>query len=467
MIFQQFLNEESGCLSYLIGCGQAGAAVLVDPGRDRVPEYLRVARKKGLRLTHVVETHTHADHISGGRDLAQMTGAAIFFHRSAQVVFDHGVVEDGQEIPIGTVTLRVLHTPGHTPDSISLLVTDRSRGDAPWFVLTGDTLFIGSVGRPDLGGASAAEDIWESLQRVLLPLDDAVEVYPAHGSGSMCGRAMSAKSGSTIGFERRFNPALQFRDKAAFVETLMTGIPPKPPSFDRIVGKNRGLLPLQSAKPRPYTTREAEEAIRAGACVLDLRDPATYGEAHIPGAINVWIDSPQFGERVSAFLPPNAEILILADAPSDLEQAVQALARVGIDDIAGFLQWGMIEWRGESLETETVPQLTVWDLPEKMAAIPDLAVIDVREPFEWFDGHVEGAMHLPMFEALQRAGELPADRPKAVLCAGGLRSSTVISALKRRGVSGWFNVTGGMTAWIKAGYPVSRSGASGTDTTAT
>jgi rhodanese-related sulfurtransferase len=323
------------------------------------------------------------------------------------------------------------------------------------------------VGRPDLGGARAAEDIWESLQRVLLPLDDLVEVYPAHGSGSMCGRAMSAKSGSTIGFERRFNPALQFRDRAAFVEALMTGIPPKPSSFDRIVGKNRGLLPLQSAKPRPYTTREAEEAIRAGACVLDLRDPAAYGEAHIPGALNVWIDSPQFGERVGAFVPADAPLLLLAEAPSDLEQAVQALARVGLDDVAGFLQWGMIEWRGEGLPTETVPQITVWDLAEKMAELPGLAVIDVREPFEWFDGHIDGATHVPMFEALGRAAELPADRPKAVLCAGGLRSSTVISALKRQGLSGWFNVTGGMTAWLKAGYPVSRSGASRADTAAT
>lgn len=463
MIFQQFLNEESGCLSYLIGCGQAGAAVLVDPGRDRVPEYLRVVRKKTLKITHAVETHTHADHISGARDLAQMTGAAILLHRSARVAFDHTAVADGDEIRVGTVTLKVLHTPGHTPDSLALLVTDRSRGDAPWFVLTGDTLFIGSVGRPDLGGAHAAEDIWESLQRVLLPLDDLVEVYPAHGSGSMCGRAMSAKSGSTIGFERRFNPALQFRDRAAFVEALMTGIPPKPPSFDRIVGKNRGLLPLQSAKPRPYTTREAEEAIRAGACVLDLRAPGTYGEAHIPGAINVWIDSPQFGERASAFLPPDAEILILADAPSDLEQAVQALSRVGIDGIAGFLQWGMIEWRGEGLATDSVPQITVWDLAERMAAVPELAVIDVREPFEWFDGHIDGAAHVPMFEALQRVAELPADRPKAVLCAGGLRSSTVISALKRQGIAGWINVTGGMTAWVKAGYPVSRGGVSGAD----
>src|SRR5262252_6191372 len=284
MIFQQILNEESGCLSYLIGCGEAGKALVVDPGRDRVPEYLRLAAKKGLTISHILETHTHADHISGNRDLAEAVRAPILVHRSAGVAFDHQDVSDGDEIRIGNVRFKIAQTPGHTPDSICVMVSDLSRGEAPWFVLTGDILFVGSVGRPDLGGERAAEDIWESLRRVLLPLDDAVEVYPAHGAGSACGRAMSAKSGSTIGFERRFNQALQFDSRARFVSFLMDGIPPKPPSFETIVAKNRGLLPLQSAKPRPFTAREAWEAVRNGACVLDLRDPGTHGEAHVPGA---------------------------------------------------------------------------------------------------------------------------------------------------------------------------------------
>src|SRR5437762_1887095 len=357
MIFQQILNEESGCLSYLIGCGQAGRAVIVDPGRDRVPEYLRLARKKGLTISHIVETHTHADHISGNRDLAEATRAPILVHRAAGVAFAHEAVSDGDEIRIGNVRLTVAHTPGHTPDSICLLVTDLSRGEAPWFVLTGDTLFVGAVGRPDLGGARAAEDAWESLQRVLLPLDDSVEVYPAHGAGSACGRAMSAKSGSTIGFERRFNPALQLRDRAAFVDFLMRDLPPKPPSFEKIVGKH----------------------------------------------------------------------------------------------------WGMIEWRSEGCPVESVPQISVHELLEWLEQGRDLAVIDVREPFEWLEGHIEGALHLPMLEAVARHAEVPADRPKAVLCAGGLRSSTTISALKRLGIQGWYNVTGGMGAWTKSGYPVARS----------
>ncbi|PYM32182.1 MAG: MBL fold metallo-hydrolase [Candidatus Rokuibacteriota bacterium] len=457
MIFQQILNEESGCLSYLIGCGQAGRAVIVDPGRDRVPEYLRLARKKGLTISHIVETHTHADHISGNRDLAEATRAPILVHRAAGVAFAHEAVSDGDEIRIGNVRLTVAHTPGHTPDSICLLVTDLSRGEAPWFVLTGDTLFVGSVGRPDLGGARAAEDTWESLQRVLLPLDDSVEVYPAHGAGSACGRAMSAKSGSTIGFERRFNPALQLRDRAAFVDFLMRDLPPKPPSFEKIVGKNRGLIPLVSAKPRPYSAREAWEAVRRGEIIVDLRDPGAYGETHIPGALNVWIESPQFAERVAGMIPAGVALLLLAQGPSDLERAVTALARVGVDDVMGFLHWGMIEWRSEGCPVESVPQISVHELLEWLEQGRDLAVIDVREPFEWLEGHIDGALHLPMLEAVARHAEVPADRPKAVLCAGGLRSSTTISALKRLGIQGWYNVTGGMGAWTKSGYPVARS----------
>src|SRR5437667_413645 len=350
MIFHQLINEDSGCLSYLIGCGEAGEAAVVDPGRDRVDEYVRLARKKGLRITRIFAPQPHADHTSGNRDLAAVTKASIVLHRSTKAVFEHAAVQAGAGIGFGNAAPKALHTPGHTPDSLCLLVTDASRAREPWFVLTGDTLFIGDVGRPDLGGAAAAGQLWESLHASLLRLDDTVEIYPAHGGGSLCGRAMSSKTASTIGFERRFNPALRARSKAEFVDLLMAGLPPKPPSFQTIVGKNLGTLPLELPKPRPYTAREAWEAVSAGgACVLDVRDPA-----------------------------------------------------------------------------------------------------------EWRDGHIEGALHLPMLEAITRIAEIPAERPKAVLCAGGLRSSTVISALKRHGIERWFNVAGGMTAWLKAGSAVTR-----------
>jgi glyoxylase-like metal-dependent hydrolase (beta-lactamase superfamily II)/rhodanese-related sulfurtransferase len=455
MIFQQLQNEESGCLSYLIGCGRAGEAIVIDPGRDRVDDYLRVARRKGLRITRIVETHTHADHISGHRDLAALTRAPILLHRASSAVFDHETLQDGDELRIGDVRLRVLHTPGHTPDSICLLVTDGERGAEPWFVLTGDTLFVGDVGRPDLGGERAAGDLWESLQAALLPLPDSVEVYPAHGAGSLCGRAMSSKSASTIGFERRFNPALRAGSKAEFVDLVMQGLPPKPPSFATIVGKNQGVIPLVAAKPRPYTARETWEAVQRGACVLDLRDPGTYGEGHVPGALNVWIESPQFADRVSWFVPAGAPLILLAQGPSDLERALGGLTRVGVD-AAGFLPRGMVEWTSESLPIETLPQVTVYTLAEWLEEGRDVVVIDVREPAEWREGHIDGALHLPMLEAARRLDEIPRERAKAVLCAGGLRSSTVISALKRQGIAHWYNVTGGMTAWLKAGHPAAR-----------
>ena len=456
MIFQQLLNEESGCLSYLIGCAEAGRAVVVDPGRDRVHDYLRIARRKGLTITDVIETHTHADHISGNRDLLAATKAVIHVHRAAGVAFPHEALVDGAALRLGNVELKVAHAPGHTPDSVCLLVTDHARGAEPWFVLTGDTLFVGSVGRPDLGGVSAAADLWDTLQHVLRPLPDGVEVYPAHGAGSSCGRAMSAKAVSTIGFERRFNPGFRFDDKARFVDFIMEGIPPKPAAFETIVAKNRGLLPLTAAKPRPMSAREAWEAARGGATIVDLRDPGTHGEAHPAGALNVWVDGPQFAERVAGFLAPGTRVVLLAQAPSDVDRAVQALSRVGVDDVIGHLQWGMIDWRDAGLPVESVPQITAYDL-HTMLESGDVVVVDVREPFEWLDGHVPGALHVPMFEAVARAAELPADRPKAVVCAGGVRSSATISALKHRVPGPWLNVTGGMAAWLKAGYGVTKA----------
>jgi len=460
MIFQQLLNEETGCLSYLVGCGRAGEAVVVDPGRDRVDEYLAQARKKGLAVTHIVETHVHADHVSGNQALSGKCGARIHIHPAAEAAFAHDAIEDGEELRIGTISLKVLHTPGHTPDSISLLVTDLGRGGDPWFVLTGDTLFIGDVGRPDFGGERAAARLYESLTRRLLVLPDSVEVYPAHGAGSSCGRAMSSKTASTIGFERRFNPALQVADADTFVRHLMTGLPPKPPNFERIIARNRAQALPPAGDVTPLSAARARAAIAKGAWVLDVRSAEDYGAGHIPGAINVWIESPQFSSRAGWFLPADTPVVLVAGGPSDLARAAQGLARIGLDELAGYLLWGMTDWRSQGLPVAGVAQITVHDLATMRDEHPDLVVVDVREPFEWDEGHIEGAVHLPMGEAVRRVAELPADRAKAVLCAGGLRSSTVISALSRQGMGGWYNVSGGMTAWLKAGYPaVSTSGA--------
>jgi len=457
MIFQQILNEETGCLSYVIGCGQAGQAAVVDPGRDRVDDYITLARRKGLAITDIVETHVHADHVSGNQALAGKCGARIRIHPSAEAAYPHVPIGDGDTLSIGTVSFRILHTPGHTPDSISVLVTDLSRGDEPWFVLTGDTLFIGDVGRPDFGGEMAAATLYRSLTERLLILPDSVEVYPAHGAGSTCGRAMSSKTASTIGFERRFNPALQAAGVEAFVTRLMTGLPPKPPNFERIITKNRSRTLPSAGEPKPLSAAQARDLLDKGGCVLDVRSPEEYGEGHVPGALNVWIESPQFSTRAGAFLPAEAPVVLVASSPTDLARAAQGLGRVGLDEIAGYLQWGMTDWRSQGLPVARVPQVTVHELATMREERPDLVVVDVREPFEWDEGHIEGAVHIPMGEAARRMGELPRERSKAVLCAGGLRSSTVISALSREGVIDWYNVIGGMTAWVKAGYPTVRS----------
>jgi hydroxyacylglutathione hydrolase len=458
MIFQQMVNEDAGCISYLIGCGQAGEALVVDPGRDRVDDYSAWARRKGLTLTHIVETHIHADHLSGNQALAAKTGARIHVHPAAEAAYAHAPIAHGEVITIGTVRIQVIHTPGHTPDSICLLVTDLSRGEDPWFVLTGDTLFVGDVGRPDFGGERAAATLYESLNSRVLTLPDSVEVYPAHGAGSSCGRAMSSKPGSTIGFERRFNPALQARTADDFVRALMMGLPPKPPGFDRIIAKNRAQALPSSGDPEPLTVAQVREAMAKGVVVLDARSPAEYGEGHIPGSINVWIESNPFAARVAMFAPFDSRFVLVATGPSDLTRAVHGLSRAGMDDIAGYLQRGMTDWRSEGLPEGRVQQITVHDLATMREEQPGLVVLDVREPSEWDDGHIAGAINIPMGQALERMREIPADRPKAVLCAGGLRSSSVISGLLRAGMTGWYNVAGGMREWTKAGYSTVKPG---------
>lgn len=452
VIFQQILNEESGCLSYLIGCAQAGQAAIVDPARDRVDDYVAMARRKGLTVSDIIETHVHADHVSGNQALAAKTGARIHIHPAANAAFPHDPVEHGRELRIGNVALQVLHVPGHTPDSIAVLVTDLSRGTEPWFVLTGDTLFVGDVGRPDFGGEQAAANLYTSLTERLLRLPDSVEVYPAHGAGSSCGRAMSSKTATTIGFERRFNAALQAPDAEEFVRRLMTGLPPKPPNFDRIIARNRAQALPQNGEPRPLSATQVRELLDKGACALDVRSPEEYGLAHVPGALNVWIESPQFANRAGLFVPPEAPVVLVVASPTDLTRAMQGLGRIGLDAIAGHLQWGMTEWKSQGLPVGRVPQISVHDLATMKEERPDLLVVDVRELLEWDEGHIEGALHLPMGEALTRQDLVPAGRPKAVVCAGGLRSSTVISVLSRAGFTDFYNVIGGMTAWQKGGY---------------
>jgi hydroxyacylglutathione hydrolase len=269
---------------------------------------------------------------------------------------------------------------------------------------------------------------------------------------------MSSKTASTVGFERRFNLALRAATEEEFVRALMTGLPPKPPNFDRIIARNRARALPPVGEPRALSAAQAREAIDKGAVVLDIRTAAEWGEAHIPGALNVWVESPQFANRVGLFVPGDRPILLVSGGPTDLLHAIQALGRVGLDDVTGYLQWGMGDWKAQGQPVAQVPQISVHDLATMKDEQGDLVILDVREPFEWDEGHVDGARHLPMGEALRRRSEVPAGRPVAVLCAGGLRSSLTISALAREGLTGpWYNVAGGMAAWTRAGYPSTKA----------
>ena len=465
MIFQQILNEETGCLSYLIGCGRAGEAVVVDPGRDRVDDYLALARKKGLAVTHIVETHVHADHVSGNQASGrQDRGADSHPSRRRTPRSPTRRSRTATRCASDRLRLKVLHTPGHTPDSICLLVTDASRGDEPWFALTGDTLFVGDVGRPDFGGERAAARLYQSLTGRLLVLPDSVEVYPAHGAGLELRPGHVEQDGLYDRLRAPVQPGAPRRD----VDEL------RPAAHDGPAAEAAELRAHHREEPGagPADRRRSATRSRRRRCGRrwtrapwrsTCASPEEFGAGHSPGAINVWIESPQFAARAGLFLPADTPMVLVAGGPTDLVRAAQGLGRIGVDDIAGYLQFGMTDWRSHGLPVATVPQITVHDLATMREERPDLVVVDVREPFEWDEGHIEGAVHLPMGEAVRRMAELPAERPKAVVCAGGFRSSTVISALSREGMTGWHNVSGGMTAWLKAGYasprPAGREGA--------
>ncbi len=454
MYLRQFVRDESGCASYLVGSTQAGACAVIDP-QWAVEPYLEAAAAKGLRITHVLETHLHADHVSGGRRVAEQTGAEIAIHESAGVVYPHRALQDGDTIRLGEIELKVLHTPGHRPDNVAFLVTDHDRATEPCAVLTGDTLFVGGVGRPDLGGEARhyADTLYESLFGKLLTLPDFVEVYPAHVGGSSCGAGLSGATSSTIGFERRYNWATQPRSRAQFVDLVTGDLPPQPGNFEAIVAKNRGALPVADPLAEALAPAQAELTVQAGAIPLDTRDVRAYGAGHLPGAINVPLRGPAFGVRVGWVIPSATPILLVLDRDGDLPGALGALASIGYSALAGYLAGGVSAWQASGRPLVELPQVTVHELREHLGT--DLAplVVDVREQGEFDARHVRGAVHVPFWALPARVGDLPRDRPLAVMCEGGLRSSLAAGLLARAGFPDLRNVSGGMAAWLQAGYP--------------
>ena len=446
-----------GCLaqaSYLIGSD--GEAAVVDPRRD-VDEYIALASEAGLTIRYVIETHLHADFVSGHRELAERTGASIAIAAEAGAEFPHLPVSDGDSFPLGGLTLRILSTPGHTPESICVLIEESGR---PVKVLTGDTLFIGDVGRPDLAGGAGftseqmAALLYDSLHQKLLRLPEDVEVWPAHGAGSLCGRNMSKETSSTIGMQRRVNYALQPMAREDFVTMMTRDMVEAPRYFSRDAQINRrGARALRDAPaPRAMTAAETMRAIDGGAVVLDVRAPEVYGEAHIPRSLNIGLDG-QYASWAGTLIPPEAELLLVADGDDRVQEAAMRLARVGLENVRAYIRDGIDSWRNAGPGLARVPQVSVGDLRRMTIEEPTLQLIDVRRAGEYRDGHVPGAENLPLHELTELAASLDTTRPTAVICAGGYRSSIGTSILERLGFDTLFNVTGGTAAWLAAGLP--------------
>jgi glyoxylase-like metal-dependent hydrolase (beta-lactamase superfamily II)/rhodanese-related sulfurtransferase len=458
MYFKQFYL---GCLahaSYLIGSD--GVAAVVDPQRD-VEQYIAEAEAEGCKIKYVIETHLHADFVSGHRELAARTGAEVVFGARAGAALPHHAVRDGDELQVGRIILRILETPGHTPEGISILVIDPAVSLEPQKVLTGDTLFIGDVGRPDLAGARGytaemmAGLLYDSLHNKLLKLDDAVEVYPAHGAGSMCGRNMSQETSSTIGQQRQFNYALQPMARAEFVRMMTCDLPEQPAYFARDAELNRTGAPALDDLSRPdaLTPAAVEQQCAQGALMLDVRAAAEFGAGHVPDALNIGLGG-QFAIWAGSLIEPGVPLIICADTDEQVEEAVLRLARVGLEHVRGYLHGGVAAWRASGRDVMSVPQISVAELRQMLDVQPDLQVLDVRRPLEYTGGHVPTAQSAPLAQLDKHLANLNLDpaRPLAVICAGGYRSSAATSILARHGYDHLLNITGGTSAWVSAGY---------------
>ena len=459
MYFEQFYLSCLAHASYMLG--SEGIAAVVDPQRD-VETYLEEAARQNLKISYVIETHLHADFVSGHRELAERTGATIYLGAGAEAKFPHVGVKDADEISFGRCVLRFLETPGHTPESVCVLVADLDRSPEPWAVLTGDTLFIGDVGRPDLSPSHTPQQLaallYDSLHTKLLTLPDTVEVYPAHGAGSLCGRNISPERYSTIGEQRTFNYALQLMSRDEFVRLLTAELPARPEYFLRAAQVNLAgapalaeLPPLTALKPNEIESQQA-----AGAVVLDTRPPAQFGAGHVPGSIQIGL-SGQYATWAGTLLGLDVPILLVAEDPERLKESRMRLARVGIEKVVGYLAGGVLAWEQAGLELKQVPQISVLNLYQLLCDQPhEVQVVDVRQPREWEVGHIEQAMLLPLDKfpsptvTADRAGALTGldlRKPIAVHCRSGYRSSIATSLLARAGYQSVMNVVGGFDAW--------------------
>jgi len=461
MYSQQFFIDGLGCASYIVGCEAKGVAAIIDPDRD-VRKYLDAAASRGLTITHIIETHLHADHVSGNSDLAALTGAKIYVHEASGAEFPHQSVRDGDVLELGNLRLKVMHTPGHTPESITLLVTDTTRSDQPWLALTGDTLFVGDMGRPDLVGAEAANglahDMYHTMFEKILPLNDGLLIYPGHGAGSLCGKSIGSMRSTTLGYERISNPALAPRTQEEFVEYAVSGLPEQPGNHTRIKAMNRkGVKTLGVVESKPLSIQEAIPFFQRGAGLLDTRSKDAYVQAHVPGSVHLEADD-QLSNRIGFVFPPDAPMILLLENPADYERVVYSLARVGYENVVGYLAEGLDVWErmGLPLTAGDVKDIEPRELHDLMQTGERPVVVDVREPWEYKQGHVPGAILIPLGQLSGRIAELDTERPVAVICASGSRSQSAAALLGQKGFKTIYNVVGGTGAWMYDNLPLAR-----------
>jgi hydroxyacylglutathione hydrolase len=457
MYFEQFYL---GCLahaSYMLA--SEGEAVVVDPQRD-VEIYLTPAEANQLSIRHIFETHLHADFVSGHRELASRTGARIYIGAQAEATFPHVAVKDGFQLQVGQMRITALETPGHTPESVCLAIADEEKSPAPWAVLTGDTLFLGDVGRPDLSkrftAAQLAGMLYDSLHGKILKLSDDVLVYPAHGAGSLCGRNMRAERVSTIGTERLTNYALQIKRREEFVRQLTSNLPARPEYFQQDAEINRTGASALSDLPAlsPIEPAELKTLLAEGGIALDVRPGEQFAAAHVPGSINIAL-SGQFASWAGAVLGLAAHPVLIAESQEAVSEARMRLARIGLEDARGYLKGGIQAWSKAGLELATLSQITIESLNDQLPASA-LQVLDVRREPEWEAGHIAGATWWPLDNFKVAPPEIDRHLPVAVHCKGGYRSMIACSLLQRAGFRNVFNLVGGFDAWQEAKMPVDK-----------
>lgn len=446
-----------GCLahaSYMVG--SEGVAAVIDPQRD-VDIYLDAAAEKGWKIEHIIETHVHADFVSGHRELAERTGARIYLGAGSGAQFTHTVVNDEDGIEFGQCRLRFLQTPGHTVESICILMQDVGQPEQPAAVFTGDTLFVGDVGRPDLAPTHTPQQLaallYESLHQKLLTLPDDTEIYPAHGAGSLCGRNLSSESSSTIGKQRVSNYALLARSSEEFVHLLTDNLSAAPEYFAMEVDLNRRGAHSLSELPSLAALSAAEvlRLQREGAVVVDTRPATDFAAAHVPGSIHIALTG-QYASWAARILGLDTPLILVVEDPDHVRESQLRLARVGIEAVSGYLEDGVVGWAESGCELQSIPQITAMDLAGLLSSEPDqVVVLDVRETAEIEAGGIENAIHIPLGKLNSRVAELNTGKLAVVHCKGGYRSSIAASILRRAGCHDIANLIGGYDAWKTAG----------------